>query len=130
MGIDYGTKRIGMALSDESNTFALPYKVILNSKNTEKLLIEINDVILEKKISHIVIGESKNFQGQDNKVMKEIRSFKELLENTFSKPVIFEPEFMTSQQASSVQGEHALLDASAAAIILQSYLDRFVTKKM
>ncbi len=121
MGIDYGTKRVGIALSDESNTFALPLKTLSNSK---RIFDEINDIMCDKEITHIIIGESKNFQGQDNTVMKEIKVFKENLENRFGKPVLFEPEFMSSQQASSVQGDHALLDASAAAIILQSYLDR------
>ena len=126
MGIDYGSKRVGIAISDESNSFALPYKVIQNSK---KLLDDINDIICEKGITHIVLGESKNFKGQDNTVMVRARELKTEIENKLNKPVILEPEFMTSQQASSVQGEHALLDASAAAIILQSYLERIKNNK-
>ncbi len=126
MGIDYGTKRVGIALSDSSNAFALPYKVIQNSKS---LLEDLNEIICEKEVDTVVMGESKNFQGKDNAVMKDINNLKESIENNLHKTVILEPEFMTSQQAASVQGEHALLDASAAAIILQSYLDRIKNNK-
>ena len=121
MGIDFGSKRVGVALSDESNAFALPYKVLKNSKT---LLDELNDIICEKEVTHIVLGESKNFHGEDNVIMEKMRVFKTDIENKFQKPVIFEPEFLTSHQATQFQGKNDMLDASAAAIILQSYLAR------
>ncbi|MDQ3077079.1 MAG: Holliday junction resolvase RuvX [bacterium] len=121
MGIDYGTKRVGIALSDETNGFALPLKVI---ENTRKLFDEINTIVCDKEVTHIIVGESKDFKGEDNKVMDKIRSFKEDLENKFTLPVIFEPEFLTSHAAERFQGKNDMHDASAAALILQSYLDR------
>lgn len=121
LGIDYGSKRVGIALSDESNAFALPHKVIENSK---KLTEEINDIVCQNNVEVIVVGESKNFKGEDNTIMDAIRKFKEELENKVGKKVIFEPEFMSSQQAERWQGKNDMHDASAAAIILQSYLDR------
>jgi putative Holliday junction resolvase len=122
MGIDYGTKRIGIALSDESNTFALPLKVLENSK---KIIDDLNEIICEHSVTHVVMGESKNFKGEDNKVMADIRTLKEKIENNLKLPVILEPEFLTSHQAAHFQGQHDMLDASAAALILQSYLDRY-----
>jgi putative Holliday junction resolvase len=121
LGIDYGTKRVGTALSDESNVFALPLKVVSNTKN---LIEDVNTIICDHNVDVIVLGESKDFKGKDNIVMAKIRKFKEDIENRLGKPVIFEPEFLTSHQAQSIQGKHNLLDASAAALILQSYLDR------
>src|SRR3954468_11366136 len=121
MGIDYGTKRIGIALSDESNTFALPLKVLENSK---KIIDDLNEIICEHGVTHVMMGESKNFKGEDNKVMADIRALKEKIENNLKLPVILEPEFLTSHQAAHFQGQHDILDASAAALILQSYLDR------
>jgi methionine--tRNA ligase beta chain len=131
LGIDYGTKRIGLAISDPEAKFGQPHSVIENSKSTkEKVLSKILDIIKTEQVSEVVLGESKDFKGQDNAVMSEIRDFKETLENALSllappsMPVIFEPEFLTSHQAEYFQGKHDLLDASAAALILQSYLDK------
>jgi putative Holliday junction resolvase len=123
LGIDYGTKRIGVALSDVGAQFGQPYSVIKNSKSTkDEVLAKILDIIKTEQVAEVVIGESKDFKGQDNVVMSEIRDFKKTLEKFV--PVIFEPEFLTSHQAQYFQGKHDLLDASAAALILQSYLDR------
>ena len=55
--------------------------------------------------------------------MKKIKTFKLQLEDLLKIPVRYEPEFMTSHQAEQFQGKHDMLDASAAALILQSYLD-------
>jgi putative Holliday junction resolvase len=121
MGIDFGTKRVGIAVSDSENKFAIPYSVIQNSK---KLLDEVNTIICDNEVEVVILGESKDFKGKDNKVMEKIREFKEEIENKLGKKVIFEPEFLTSHQAQHIQGKTDLLDASAAAIILQSYLDR------
>lgn len=127
LGIDYGTKRIGVALSDPQAAFGQPYSVVQNSKTA---LDEILAIVKKENVAEIVLGESKDFKGQDNKVMSEIRDFKFALEKALVLllppiiPVIFEPEFLTSHQAEYFQGKHDLLDASAAALILQSYLDR------
>ncbi len=121
LGIDYGSKRVGIAVSDETNGFALPLVVLDNNK---KIVDALNDIICEKEITHIVLGESKNYKGEDNTIMEKVREFKETLENRFGKPVIFEPEFLSSHQAEQFQGKNAMHDASAAAIILQSYLER------
>ena len=121
LGIDYGTKRVGLALSDESNTFALPLSVIDNSK---KLIDDINEVVCEREITTVILGESKNFKGENNPIMRKILEFKQKLEDTLKLNVIFEPEFLTSHQAEQITGKNSMHDASAAALILQSYLDR------
>ncbi|MCC2630694.1 MAG: Holliday junction resolvase YqgF, putative holliday junction resolvase [Candidatus Paceibacter sp.] len=121
MGIDFGTKRVGVAVSDSENKFAIPHSVIQNSK---KLIEDLNTIICDTEVEIIILGESKDFKGQDNKVMPKIRELKDAIENQLHKQVIFEPEFLTSHQAQHIQGKTDLLDASAAAIILQSYLDR------
>jgi len=123
LGIDFGSKRVGLAISDDSGKMAFPYSVILNNKN---LLGEILKIIEKEKINVIVIGESKNFAGQPNKIMAEIEKFKETLEDKTKLKVSFEPEFMTSQQAERGLGKNEMHDASAASIILQFYLDTHV----
>ena len=131
LGIDYGTKRIGVALSDEEAQFGQPHSVIENSKAKKDEVVEkILEIVKTNKVAEIVLGESKDFKGQDNEVMSAIRDFKASIESALSLlpspavPIIFEPEFLTSHQAEYFQGKHDLLDASAAALILQSYLDK------
>ncbi|MBX4198491.1 Holliday junction resolvase RuvX [Candidatus Parcubacteria bacterium] len=121
MGIDYGSKRVGIAISDESGSFALPEAVIHMSKN---IVADIGKIIKEKGIKHIIIGESKDFKGADNAIMPKVRELKEKLEKEFDLPVEFEPEFLTSREAEHIQGKGEMHDASAAALILKSYLAR------
>lgn len=121
LGIDFGSKRVGIALSDEEGTLAFPYSVL---KNDKALLSEVERIVKEQKVKLIVMGESKDFKGDDNPIAKQIAEFKRVLEKTTRKKVEYEPEFLTSVQAARFQGKVEKLDASAAAIILQSYLDR------
>lgn len=123
LGIDYGEKRIGLALSDEQGDFSYPLSVIQNS---EKLVQEISNLCKENNVSTIVIGESKNFNQEENPIMKSVKILKENLENKTQLPVHLHPEFMTSLEAERLQGHNDMHDASAAAIILKSYLE---TKK-
>lgn len=120
IGIDYGSKRVGVAVSDENATLAFPLAVI---ENSEKLLEKLKALAEEKAASTFVIGESKDYQGQDNDIMNDIKELTlSLKKEGFD--VLSEPEFMTSIQASRIQGEGKMLDASAAAILLQSFLDK------
>ncbi len=127
LGIDYGSKRIGIALTNESGDFAAPYSIVAMSSSSsasrEKAVEEIAAICQEKDVEKIVIGESKDFSGEDNRIMKDIRVFAEALTTKSGLPVLFHPEFLTSAQAERIQGKTDMLDASAAAIILQSYVD-------
>lgn len=130
VGIDYGTKRIGVAVSDESALLAFPMGVVVAGKDA---LTEIRDIARENAVEVIVIGESKNYQGELNPVMTEVEKFKAALEGE-GFTVVYEPEFMSSMAAArqfapeeksrKANPNQELLDASAAAIILQSFLDR------
>ncbi len=125
LGIDYGSKRVGIALSDENAQFALPLLVLESLKN---LIEEVVKIAQERKVTEIVIGESKNYKGEPNAILAESLSFKKELE---AKGFIvhLEPEFMTSAHAEKFQGKNDMLDASAAALILQSFLDTLKNKK-
>jgi putative Holliday junction resolvase len=120
LGIDYGSKRVGLALSDIGRQFAMPLVVINSSKN---LLEEILKVAKENEIKEMVMGESKNYKGEANSILRESLAFKMQLEEK-GYIVHLEPEFMTSANAERFQGKHDMLDASAAALILQSFLDK------
>lgn len=121
LGIDYGTKRIGLALSDEEGGMAFPHSVIPNDDDFVKTLV---GMIKKEQVGAIVLGESKDFEQKENPIMEEIHRLKDVLEKEKGLSVYLEPEFFTSAEARRLQGKHEKTDASAAAIILQSYLDR------
>lgn len=121
MGIDYGKRRVGIAISDEDGKMAFPKDVL---PNDAKLLARIKKYCDEQKIGMIVLGESNNFQGQPNKIMKDVEPFKIDLWEETGLPIEYELEYLTSHQVENIFGKTKMLDASAASIILQSYLDK------
>jgi putative Holliday junction resolvase len=121
LGIDYGIKRVGVATSDESGILAFPKIVLPNDKF---LLGSIKKIIEEEEINTVVLGESLDYKNKPNPIMEKILIFKKELEKRFDIVVHLEPEFLSSVQAEVIQGKNKKLDASAAAIILQSYLDK------
>jgi putative holliday junction resolvase len=120
LGVDYGKKRVGLALSDERGSFALPYRVIDNSNN---LAHELLAICQTEGADTIVIGESRTLDGRANPIMQDIKELVVKLESGNVK-VILEPEFFSSAAAERIVGTDANLDARAAALILQSYLDK------
>ena len=120
MGIDYGSKRVGIALSDEGCQFAMP---LITLKNTKELIKDVKEITEKNNVKEIVMGESKNYKGEANSILPEIMNFKMDLEKE-GFVVFLEPEFMTSMNARRFQGKNEMIDASAAALILQSFLDK------
>lgn len=120
LGIDFGSKRVGVAVSDESNSFGFPVAVVQNDSH---LLQEIKKICEKYTITGMVVGESKNFSQQDNSIMKEVAVFVQSVAEDIGLPVYLHPEFLTSLEAKQIQGKNDMLDASAAALILKSYLD-------
>jgi putative Holliday junction resolvase len=131
LGIDYGTKRIGVAVSDESGTLAFPLTTIMAGPDALGAIVEI---INREWVEKIVLGESRDLSGKPNKVMKGIEQFKKDLAGLTQLPVEYEQEMFSSTQAARQFAPQAKsrkanpsqdkLDAAAAALILQSYLDR------
>jgi putative Holliday junction resolvase len=122
IGIDYGTKRVGVAISDDQGSMAFPKEIIQNT-GLENVATRVSTLCNEVGVRDVVLGESKNFKGEDNEVMKDVREFINHLEAR-GLDVVFEPEIFSTMQAERLQGQQEDIDASAAAIILQSYLDR------
>ena len=120
LGIDYGSKRVGIAVSDETKTFANPLTVLQNDEN---LILQIEKICEEKEVEGIVVGESKDFNQNDNEIMGEINPFVENLKNKLNIPIHLHPEFLTSQEAEHIQGKNDMHDASEAALILNNYLN-------
>lgn len=120
LGIDYGEKRIGLAISDESQTFAREL-VILSPKEFWQSL---NLLILNNSISLIVLGWPLNMSGEETKKTREVDSFKLQLESETNLPVAIIDERLTSQMAQNIKGSSKDLDSLAAQILLQNYLDK------
>jgi len=119
MAIDYGSKRVGVASTDETGEFALP-RVVL--ENNEELIDRLLKFISEHNIEQVVIGESKNFDGSPNLIQKDIDLLSSML---MSKgiDIVSHPEVMTTVEARRLQGTTQMTDASAAALILKNFLD-------
>ena len=121
LGIDYGTKRIGLALSDPSGRFASPYQVIENSVNA---IAVIKKAVIDNEVGKIVIGKSLNYKGEANPIMGEVDDFTQKLISATGLEVKFETEILSSKEAERIIGRDKDYDARAAAIILTSYIDR------
>lgn len=119
MALDYGEKRVGVASTDESGRFALPRTTLHNDAS---LLEKVLDFKNREEIEKIVIGESKNFDGSPNPILEKALGFKKQLEKEGIE-VIFHPEVLTTMEARRIQGNNEHTDASAAALILKSYID-------
>lgn len=143
LGIDYGTKRIGLAVTDENNTLAFPKEILINDKDTFK---KLERILKEENIKEIVIGESVDFSGKLNALSARIEVFILELGEKFNLPIHKQKEFLTSVEArkagSSKKGlspsqahskvkqiKSGRIDAQAAALILQRYLDKINLNK-
>lgn len=129
LGIDYGTKRIGVAISDDTAALAFPLCTVEAGGEAAD---EVLALAREHGARTAVIGESRNFQGEANPVMEQTEAFKKALE-AGGLTAVYEPEFMTSVGAArqfapdgsrKANPSQEKLDSAAAALILQSYLDR------
>lgn len=121
MGIDFGSKKIGIALTDESGKMAFPHGVIPNNANFKKVIVAL---ITEKKVGEVVIGHSLNKDGKENKIHSSVEELMMDLTLELGIPIHLEPEQYSTQQAIRIQGKTTQTDAAAAAIILDSFITR------
>lgn len=121
LGIDYGTKKIGLALTDSEGMMAFPHSVI---PNDGKVLETIERLVAKEKIEEIVIGHSLNKEGNPNAVHEAVEALMLDITLSIGIPVYLEPEQYSTQEAMRIQGKNSQTDAAAATIILNSYLSR------
>jgi len=128
MGIDFGTVRIGIALSDPLQIISQPFKVILNTGST---ISEIRKIIKSEEVGKIILGLPLNLDGEDTKKTMEVRKFSEILESNVDIPVIFWDERYTTVEANEelkymgygIAESRKVIDKVAASIILKSYME-------
>ena len=128
LGVDYGSSKIGLALSDEGGTMGFPHSVI---SNTPRLLDELCMLVAKENVGAVVFGESRTLAGGDNPIAEHARALGQQLVERAGVPVFYESEVFTSAEARRAPAKegksraprvHANVDASAAALILTSYL--------
>ena len=130
LGIDFGTKRVGLALSDRSNIIASPYKT-LNYVSEKDLITQLEIIVTKNDIEILVLGLPINMKGEDTAQTIKVRDFKEIL-SALRIPIVYEDERLSSVSAinslmlQNVKTGHNKpeIDKTAAAIILQQYLDK------
>lgn len=119
LGIDFGTKRVGVAVSDESQTLARELAIVSRSDAFQKL----EEIFSEFEIERVVLGLPLNMSGEMTHKTEEVLAFKEKLESKFETEVVMQDERLSSVMAESLIGKREHVDSLAAQIILQNYLD-------
>src|SRR5215212_7576816 len=134
LAIDHGTKRMGIALSDETGTVATPLEFILAEPFAD-FLKRLKDLLREKQVEQILVGMPRNMDGSYGPAALKVQEFVAVLKETIGIPIKTWDERLTSAQANRmlIQAEvrrdkrKQRVDAAAAAILLQSYLDSRIT---
>ncbi len=131
MGLDYGSKRVGVALSDPSGTIAQPHAVI-TAGTDEEVLARIASIVDEFQVDEMIVGLPLKLSGSEGESARRVLQFVEALKSRFpDKKVRTWDERMTTQLAEREmirdnvrrRKRREVIDKIAAAIILQSYLD-------
>lgn len=131
LGMDYGSKTLGMSISDETKTLASPIETI-KYETTDELLKKIDKYFDTYKIEEIVLGNPLNLDGSLSDRSKITLEFKKELEDKYKIPVILEDERYTTVIVNNMLIENntrrekrkKVVDKLASTVILQGYLDR------
>jgi putative holliday junction resolvase len=133
LGIDYGRKRTGIALSDEEKKYAFMQETVENQK--EDLFEKIRYYLDNDEIEKVVIGLPLNFNGKEADSCQEVKAFAKKLKSKLNIEIEFQDERLTSKMTASLFKEKQVklskqkTDQAAARIILQDYLDKMNFKK-
>lgn len=135
LGIDFGFKKIGIAVSDFDHILAMPCDMVDNAGH-EKVLEKIQNLCEKYDISKIVFGNPVGFEDDEKNIIEHVHKFAELARERLGIGVAFEDERYTTIQAKKYMREAGikekkmqnLKDSISAAILLQTYLDRLNAK--
>jgi putative Holliday junction resolvase len=130
LGIDFGLKRMGLAVCDRTATLVSPLKTIERTTR-QALFDELTEIIHDEGIEAVVVGLPLALDGEDTLTTRQARNFAQSLERRIEQPVHLMDERLTSAQAeeelnaAGLRGakRKAALDSQAAAVILRSWLD-------
>ncbi len=133
MGLDYGAKTIGVALSDALGLTAQPFETIWRKEENKlrRSLARLCAIIEEKEISQIVLGLPRHLNGAQGERVRRTLEFKEKLEKRTSVPILLQDEGLTTFAARDIleesgvkrENQKQVIDQVAAAIILQEFME-------
>ncbi len=133
MGLDYGTKTVGVAISDEMMITAQPVETIVRERANKlrKTYQRIEELISQNDVEKIVIGKPLNMNGTEGEMVQLMREFSQELSRRTGLEIIEVDERLTTSEADrilketgvAISGRKEHIDKMAAAIILQTYLD-------
>lgn len=133
LGIDYGERRVGLAVSDPTATIAQPLDTLKRRRGKRPPVAPIARVAAEQEVAAIVLGLPLTPEGEDSDWTREVRAFGQALEERTGLEVALQDERMTSVRAQRAvrsiglpkqkREEKERVDAAAAVLILQAYLD-------
>ena len=134
LGLDYGSKTVGVALTDETETIASPFETIFRKEENKlrRTLARIKEIADEYGVSEVVLGYPVRLNGCESAQTEKTLAFKALLEKRLQKEVALMDERLTTLEAEEVLTELGVpkreqkrhIDAIAASIILKDYLAR------
>lgn len=134
LGLDVGSKTVGVAVSDALGWTAQGLEIIPINENKKEFGIDrIDELVSEYNINAFVIGLPKNMNGSIGSRAEASLNYGDLLQNTFKLPVHYQDERLSSMQVNRMMVEEGnlsrkkrkqVVDKLAAVVILQSYLDR------
>lgn len=132
LGLDLGSRTLGIATSDATGLIASTYKTIRHNEEYDRLLEEVKQLIEELKIDEVVLGFPKNMNNTIGPKGELSLEFKEKLEKLVTIPIHLQDERLTTKSATDMlimgnvsrKDRKKVVDSVAATIILQTFLDR------
>ena len=132
LGIDYGEVRVGLSLSDLTQTIASPFRTIMY-ESADNLLDQLKEIIAENEVEKLVVGVPYNMKGEDTKQTLKVKEFISFLESNLSYDIELIDERLSSIEAEKTMHKMNIktghnksdIDKIAASVILQEYLDSY-----
>ncbi len=122
LGIDFGTKQIGLAWMQEGLDVVLPFGVV-EHEDRKKNIEAVAKLIADERIHKVIIGLPFGSDGEETENTKRVRGFADELKKIIDAPIEFEGEEFTTKEAAQMEGD-ASLDEKAAMLILQGWKER------
>ena len=132
LGLDLGTRTLGVAISDKSGLIARPVEIIRHNEDYDSLIIKVKELVENEKIDAIVLGYPKNMNNTIGEKALLCESFKEKLKTNINIEVYLQDERLSTKEATDIlimndtsrKKRKKVIDSMAATIILQTYLDK------
>ena len=132
LGLDLGTRTLGLAISDPTGLIATSYKIIRHNEEYDRLVEVLKDEIIDNRIDELVLGFPKNMDNTIGERGQIALQFKDKLEKELDIPVHMQDERLSTVEATNLliandlsrNKRKKVIDSVAATIILQSYLDK------